>query len=172
MFQRRRFKPLTVKKRVAAQWLALVVLLNIHGSLLFAEEAAPPAHDPLVCSPNRVALGGYDVVAYHTLNAATMGNSKITHEHEMLVYQFSRAENRALFVESPEKYLPHFRGWCAIALSRNRLTCPDYTNFKVENGKLLLFETIAFFNGRSVWDSDPVENLISAEKNFRRLFEQ
>ena len=36
-----------------------------------------------------------------------------------------------------------------------RLACPDYTNFKIEDGRLLLFELTGFTNGRTVWNSDP-----------------
>lgn len=131
-----------------------------------------PAHDASICSPDGLALGGYDVVAYHTLNAATIGDSEIISQHEELTYRFSSEEHKKLFDSDPLKYLPHFQGWCAIALARNRLTCPDYKNFKVEDGKLLLFETIAFVNGRKVWNNDPINNLISAEQNFKRFLEE
>jgi YHS domain-containing protein len=130
------------------------------------------AHDARQCSLDGVALGGYDVVAYHKQNKAVFGNAEITYSLDELTYQFSSTENRSLFESEPSKYLPHFRGWCAIALASNRLTCPDYKNFKIENGRLLLFETIAFVNGRSVWDSDPLSNLTKAERNYSRLVPQ
>ena len=137
-----------------------------------AEQKTVDAHDPSICSPDGIALGGHDAVAYHTENQAAMGSSDISVEHDGLTYLFTKVEHRDLFVEDPVKYLPHFRGWCAIALARNRLTCPEYTNFKVEDGKLLLFETLAFVNGRTVWDSDPIQNLISAEANYSRFMQQ
>lgn len=126
-------------------------------------------YDSRQCSPDGVALGGFDVVAYHTQNAAVKGDASISSEHEGLNYHFSSVKNRDLFLDNQAKYLPHFSGWCAIALSNKRLTCPDYANFKIEDGKLLLFETIAFVNGRSVWDSDPLGNLLKAEQNFSEL---
>lgn len=131
-----------------------------------------PAHDASVCSPDGVALGGHDVVAYHLEEAAVLGDVQYQTEWDGLVYHFKNAENLVLFEQEPEQYLPHFQGWCAIALARNRLTCPDYENFKIEDGKLLLFETIAFVNGRNLWDSNPIKNLISAEQNFERILQQ
>ena len=129
-------------------------------------------HNPSSCALDGIALGGHDVVAYHVVNEAVLGDPNIIVEHETLIYQFSSDENKQLFELEPVKYLPHFQGWCAIALTRNRLTCPDYKNFKVEDGRLLLFETITFFNGQDLWNSNPAKNLISAERNFEKLVEE
>lgn len=124
------------------------------------------------CSPDGIAVGGYDLVAYHTENRAAKGSADWSTEYNGLLHQFSSPENLALFVASPEQYLPKFSGWCAIALAKNKLTCPDYENFAVQNGELLLFETFGFTNGRHVWDRNPVSNLQSAQKNYDRFFEQ
>jgi YHS domain-containing protein len=129
-------------------------------------------HNASACALDGVALGGHDVVAYHTQNIARLGIAEISSEHGGLSYQFGSEEHQKLFELDPTKYLPHFQGWCAIALARNRLTCPDYENFKVQDGKLLLFETITFFNGQTVWNSDPVNNLISAQRNLKLLLKQ
>jgi hypothetical protein len=50
-----------------------------------------------------------------------------------------------------------------------RLVCPDYTNFKIEDGRLLLFEIAGFTNGRTIWDSDPTGFRQQADANFKRL---
>ena len=165
-------KPMSAAKTM----LAAVLMLMLPNLALTQDQSASSndvdPHDLSVCSPDGVALGGYDVVAYHTQGQAVSGVATISLEHAGLSYWFSNEVHKMLFEETPEKYLPHFQGWCAIALARNRLTCPDYENFKIEDGKLLLFETIAFINGRTVWDSNPVKNLIDAEQNFARLIER
>lgn len=150
--------------------LLLSTIFLTSGLATAADEIA--AHDASACAPDRLALGGHDVVAYHTLNEAVLGDLEIAVEHQKLLYRFSSEEHKQMFEAEPAKYLPHFQGWCAIALARNRLTCPDYENFKVEDGKLLLFETITFFNGQNVWNLDPINNLNSAQLNFDRLSEE
>jgi hypothetical protein len=52
-----------------------------------------------------------------------------------------------------------------------RLACPDYANFKIEDGRLLLFERVGFTNGRDVWNSDPMLHRAQANENFA-LFSQ
>ena len=56
-----------------------------------------------------------------------------------------------------------------MSLALGSFTCPDYENFKVEDGKLLLFETTVFTNGRTLWDQDPSENRAKADRNFQVL---
>ena len=50
-----------------------------------------------------------------------------------------------------------------------RLACPDYTNFKIENGDLLLFELAGFTNGRTLWNSDPSGFRERADANALKL---
>ncbi len=66
-------------------------------------------------------------------------------------------------------YLPRYQGWCAATLSMGRLACPDYTNFKIEDGQLLLFELVGFTNGRSLWNSDPIGFRARADTNAIKL---
>lgn len=129
------------------------------------------AHDSSRCSPDGIAVGGYDLVAYHTENRAVRGSAEWSTDYNDLIHRFSSEKNMALFIANPTQYLPKFSGWCAIALAKNKLTCPDYENFAIQNGELLLFETFGFTNGRHVWDRNPAANLQSAQQNYDRFFE-
>ncbi len=148
----------------------LMLLLMITSMFSTAAESVV-AHDSSHCSPDGIAVGGYDLVSYHTENRAVKGSAEWSKEYNNLLHQFSSAENLALFIANPERYLPKFSGWCAIALAKNKLTCPDYENFAIQNGELLLFETFGFTNGRHVWNRKPVSNLKSAQQNYDRFFE-
>lgn len=129
-------------------------------------------HNSKRCSPDGIAVGGYDLVAYHTLNKALVGSSNWSAMHNGLAHHFINAEHLRLFKDNPGKFLPKFSGWCATALAKNKLTCPDYENFKVENGELLLFETYAFSNGRYFWERNPEKNRLAAERNYSQFFTQ
>ncbi|MBX9606668.1 MAG: hypothetical protein K2Y51_10625 [Gammaproteobacteria bacterium] len=102
-----------------------------------------------------VALGGYDVVSYRTASGPVLGTTAITTVYAAHEYRFITEENRTQFLGNPGRYLPRYDGWCATSLSMGRLVVPDYTNFKLEDGSLLLFEHDGFTNGHTLWDTDP-----------------
>ena len=134
---------------------------------LVAQVSASPSSP--TCVVDGVAVGGYDLVSYHQQSAPVQGDEKFAAIHGELTYLFSSSENRETFRADPEKYLPTYQGWCAATLAMGRLACPDYTNFKIENGRLLLFELAGFTNGRSMWNSDPGGFRERADANFTRL---
>ncbi len=135
----------------------------------FSASATIPALETNICAPDDVALGGYDLVSYYINPMPTFGQPTISSEHNGLQYRFTSLQNRDAFLENPEKYLPNYLGWCSTNLSMGRLACPDYTNFKIENEKLLLFERVGFTNGLDVWNSDPALHRRQADHNFRRF---
>lgn len=148
---------------LAAVWLV--------GSGALAQDQQLEAHDPGRCSPNGIAIGGYDLVSYHAPGGPLKGGNDFVLENDGLQYLFSSANNRDTFAADPERYLPAYRGWCATALSFGGFVCPDFTNFKIENGRLLLFETTGFTNGRTVWNSDPAAFRKRADDNYLGLVE-
>jgi YHS domain-containing protein len=94
---------------------------------------------------NGLAVGGYDVVAYHTVNKALKGDSEIKYLWRNITYYFTNEENKNIFRSEPEKYLPQYEGYCALAVgTTGKKISIDPETFKVTNGKLYLF-----FNGKS-----------------------
>ena len=53
-----------------------------------------------------------------------------------------------------------------------RLACPDFTNYKIEDGQLLLFERIGFSNGLDMWNADPTTAGKNADSHFERLLRE
>ena len=142
------------------------VLLILFSTQLWAQ---PAQYSPLMCAPEGIATGGYDLVSYHQTDGPRMGQAKHSLELNGLTYRFSTAENLTTFESNPEQYLPVYQGLCAATLAMGRLACPDYTNFKIEEGRLLLFELAGFTNGRSLWNSDPDGFRQRADNNFQQL---
>lgn len=142
----------------------LVICGFVTGSAAWAQAELHP------CAPDGVAVGGYDLVSYHQPDGPLLGDERFTVALNGLSYRFSSAEHLALFQADPERYLPRYQGWCATNLSFGRLACPEYTNFKLEDGDLLLFEHHGFTNGRSVWNSDPFQHRRSADEFFPKLW--
>ena len=114
-------------------------------------------------------MGGYDLVSYHQSGGPIAGSTEFKDERAGLTYPFSSDKYFKLFLDSPTSYLPRYQGWCAATLSMGRLACPDYTNFKIEDGQLLLFELAGFINGRTLWNSDPLGFRSRADANAGRL---
>jgi hypothetical protein len=141
--------------------------VSLLSALLIACNAqAEPVHQ---CAPDGIAVGGYDLVSYHQGTAPRQGLPQYAADHGGLSYHFMNPGNRDQFQAAPEKYLPVYRGFCATTLAMGALACPDYSNFKLENGRLLLFELAGFTNGRTVWNSDPTGFRQRADVNYIKL---
>ena len=126
-------------------------------------------HDPSMCAPDGVAVGGFDLVSYHNDAGPQPGLPQFAAEHGAFKYLFQSQTNLDQFNADPERYLPSYSGFCAITLALGRIMCPDYLNFKIEDGDLLLFETTGFTNGRVVWDTDPPSFRKKADVNYETL---
>jgi len=135
-----------MSKHTLARWGLGTLMFVYIAATVHAGQAHPTA---------TIAVGGYDLVSYHGANGPVRGSSAITAVYAERVYQFIDDTNRAQFLADPKKYLPRYQGWCATSLSMGHLAIPDYTNFKIEDGSLLLFEHTGFTNGRTLWDTDP-----------------
>ncbi|HKJ16392.1 MAG TPA: YHS domain-containing (seleno)protein [Xanthomonadales bacterium] len=110
--------------------------------------------NPAECAPDGIANGGYDLVSYRKEGGPKPGSSEFPADFGGMTYLFESEAHRDKFQADPERYLPAYSGWCAVTLALGRLICPDYTNFKIEDDQLLLFELTGFTNGQTLWDSD------------------
>ncbi len=87
---------------------------------------------------SKTALQGYDAVAFHTVGKATKGNPSITAEYHGFKYIFASEENKAAFVQQPEKYLPLYGGYCAFGVSIGQLFPVEIDTWEIVNGRLVL----------------------------------
>ena len=88
---------------------------------------------------DRVMLFGADVVAYFTTNAYVQGSAAFSSTYKDVDFHFSSAENKALFDQSPEQYLPQYGGYCANGIMFGIPWGGNATDFKMVNGKLYIF---------------------------------
>ncbi|MEM7099314.1 MAG: YHS domain-containing (seleno)protein [Pseudomonadota bacterium] len=158
----------TKKLSTIGGWL-IALSVAFYPAVLVQAEHHTNVHEIAVCAPTGIALGGYDAVSYHSASKPSPGRAEYQAQIGDLTYQFTTADNLATFQADPDRYLPSYLGWCSTNLSMGRLACPDYTNFKIENGKLLLFEHAGFTNGRDVWNSDPTLHRQQADQNFLKF---
>ncbi len=87
----------------------------------------------------KVAIEGYDVVAYHK-GKALQGTNRLSAQIDDVYYHFSNEENKNLFEKDPEKYLPKYGGFCAIGIAKyNGKYDIDPEDFLIDDGELYLF---------------------------------
>jgi YHS domain-containing protein len=88
----------------------------------------------------KVAVQGYDPVAYFKQAKAIKGKKEISVSYQGIIYQFSSSENKDTFLKNPSKYEPQYGGWCAYALgSSGEKVEINPETFKIIDGKLYLF---------------------------------
>jgi YHS domain-containing protein len=144
---------------------ALVALVATANAALPPEGATPAEWTKVRIAKYQLekdALGaqGYDPVAYFPegdpkgKGRATKGKKSITHTYNGVIYRFASEANRELFTKAPDKYEPAYGGWCAYAASHESYTEPDPKNFKIQNGRLMLFFKSLFDDTRKSWDKE------------------
>jgi peroxiredoxin Q/BCP len=134
-----------------------------------AELTANPAVKNYNLPADKLALAGYDPVAYFTAGKAMKGAAEISSIHRGVTYRFTSEENRALFAAAPEKYLPTYGGWCATAMAKGEKVEIDPTNFKVTDGRLFLFFKAFYTNALNDWKKNEPTLTTKADANWKRI---
>ncbi len=128
--------------------------------------------DRSMCAKEGVSAGGFDLISYRHPDGPVLGAAELSMEYNGSTYLFANQPNLDTFRADPERYLPAYAGFCAITLALGRITCPEYSNFKIEDDRLLLFEITGFTNGRTLWNTNPEDFRSKADANFDTLSQQ
>jgi len=89
-------------------------------------------------SDSRVAIKGYDPVAYFTESKAVQGTSAHASQYQGATYLFSSANHKDMFEANPTKYAPQYGGYCAFGVSKEKKFDIDPEAFSVVDNKLYL----------------------------------
>jgi len=116
-----------------------------------------------------VALEGYCPVCYIAANKAAKGDPQFSAEHNGITYWFVSAPVRDTFKATPEKFVPAYGGWCALGAAMGQRFPVDPTNFKVVDGRIMLFLKNAKVDGAEIWNKNEAENLKKADQNWVKL---
>ena len=122
---------------------------------------------------NKIAIQGYDPVAYFTQKKAVKGKKEITASYEGVTYLFSSQANKETFVKTPTNYEPQYGGWCAYAMgSSGEKVDVDPETFKISEGKLYLFYNAFFNNTLKSWNKDEANLKKKADTNWKKISKQ
>ena len=119
-----------IRRRTLAVWLGAGVL----GAPV-AWAASAPVYTGFF---SNTALGGFDAVAYFTMNKPVKGDERFKHEYKGATWRFASAEHRDRFIAEPEAYAPQYGGYCAWAVAQGSTASGDPMFWKIVNGKLYL----------------------------------
>ena len=165
-----------MKKHFLFGLLFLACSLNLiaqnDGSAYYNSEAAYYNLDD-----NKLAVQGYDLVAYQLENKAIKGSPEYQAKHHDATYYFISAENKTSFLKDPESYLPAYGGYCAYGVGMSRdgggnLPGKYPVNpeaFKIVEGKLCLFYDAEDFKALPYWNAAEVQLLESANKQWQLM---
>jgi YHS domain-containing protein len=143
----------------AVMLIVLGLLVGIPGSALAASDSPVPA----VNAKEGIGLKGYDPVAYFTNGAPTKGLEQYNFAWKGVTYRFASAENLDRFKADPAKYLPQYGGYCAYAMSLDRIADIDPSRWAIVNGKLYLNNG---FVAEKLWSLNKSGNIVSADRNW------
>lgn len=118
----------------------------------------------------KVAIQGYDPVAYFTQKKAVKGKSTIASSYEGVIYYFSSQANKDAFAKNPASFEPQYGGWCSYAMGATGEKVEiDPETFKIVDGKLNLFYNAYFNNTLKIWNKDEVNLKKKADANWKKI---
>jgi YHS domain-containing protein len=144
-------------RRRVFQTAIVTVFCGIGASLSMAAEDDKRA---------RVAIEGYDPVAYFTDSRPVKGSPVFSSEFDDVVYYFANAEHQKMFAADPDRYAPQYSGYCAAALSKGFKATVDPASWTISNGKLYVFHSK---DGLSLFAEDPAGTIARADANWATL---
>lgn len=114
----------------------------------------------------RIAIRGYDPVAYFATGRPSHGNQEYIHAWRGAMYYFATPSHRDSFIAEPDRYAPQFAGFCVLGLTEGAKLEGDPEAWSIVNGKLYVTYNKA---ARDVLLADPAAAIAKAEANWKTL---
>lgn len=146
-------------------FLIVVALLSI---TTFAQSASKRTTEFNL--EKKVALQGYDPVAYFKQKKAVKGKKELAAGYEGVTYYFSSQANKDAFLKNPTGFEPQYGGWCAYAMGANNEKVEiNPETFKIVDGKLYLFYNAYFNNTLKSWNKEESDLKKKADANWKKI---
>ena len=143
-----------------ARRLVLLLIVALFGFV--GRATAGPQKSPVtaVNTTDGVGVKGYDPVAYFIAGRPIAGVDLYTYRYMGITYRFASAQDRENFKADPQKYLPQYGGYCAYAMSIDRIADIDPSRWAIVNNKLYLNNNYLSFH---LWSLDKEGHIASAD---------
>jgi YHS domain-containing protein len=87
----------------------------------------------------RVAIQGYDPVAYFTESRPVKGSAAIYEDFDGRRYHFANPRHKAMFIADPDRYVPQFGANCAALVGFGKVRAASPLYWAVVDDRLYLF---------------------------------
>jgi YHS domain-containing protein len=114
----------------------------------------------------RLALKGYDPVAYFTEKRTMAGDPQFQTEWDGAIYRFASAKHLELFKADPDRYLPQYSNLCAASIAQGVKVQGQPEYWLVQDGRLYLFGGP---QGPDLMRANVAAMKSSADRNFSTL---
>ena len=145
----------------AAMPMLAAVLLALAGPAWAANK--PPVYTGFL---SKLAVGGYDPVAYFQKKRPVKGNSRHTLRHKGATWRFSSQANLEKFRAEPAAYAPKYGGYCAWAVSQGYTAKGDPMYWRIVDGKLYLNYDASV---QARWEKDIPGFIVKSERNWPKV---
>ncbi|MCK5296622.1 MAG: YHS domain protein [Alphaproteobacteria bacterium] len=145
--------------------VALIVIVVIGVAVHFTGFLSP-VFDSAQATTKKVALFGYDPVAYYTIGYATKGSEEFEVAHNGDSWLFSKAEHRDSFIANPDKYLPLYDGLCSYMIAYGKQEKSDPKLWIITDEKLYMNCSI---EAHLKWQYDLDNNIKKADLNWEQI---
>jgi len=145
-----------------------ILFVVLSSTISFAQSAAKRVKEFNL--ENKVAIQGYDPVAYFTQKKAVKGKKELATSYEGVIYYFSSQANKEAFTKTPASFEPQYGGWCSYAMgATGEKVGIDPETFKIVDGKLNLYYNAYFNNTLKSWNKDEVNLKKKADANWKKI---
>jgi len=138
------------------------------AAAFYSRWAARPsvaAEDGNAATP-RVAIDGYDPVAYFTDGRPIKGSAAFSLPFDEAVYYFANAEHQKMFAADPDRYAPQYSGYCTVGVSEGQKATIDPESWAISQGKLFVFHSK---KALSLFAEDSAGIIAKADANWAAL---
>jgi YHS domain-containing protein len=137
-----------------------LLLAGLIGVLFLGSNAVAQAGD------DRLALKGYDPVAYFTEKHPMVGSPQYQYEWDGALYRFASARHLDLFKGNPDRYLPQYNNWCAASVAKGQKVYGNPEWWLVVDDRLYLFGRPI---GPDLMSKDPAAMRSQADQNWPKV---
>ncbi|MBO6676527.1 MAG: hypothetical protein JJ908_14360 [Rhizobiales bacterium] len=132
---------MTGLQTIVARCLALrSLMVALLVGALVAPVPVAMANERIISDPSdRVALFGFDPVAYLADGEAREGLPEFELVRDRLVWRFANAGNLEAFVQDPERFVPAYGGHGALMVSRGAVAIGHPAVWLALGGRVFLF---------------------------------
>ncbi len=149
------------------KFLSLTVILTLGACVTAKHNSNSEVNIDTIDDVARVAIKGYDPVAYFKARKAIKGHKQISSNWNGANWFFASQDNKNAFEINPSKYAPQYGGYCAYGVSVPETKIDiDPNAWHINKGKLYLNYTP---ETQVIWLEDKESHIEDADKIWPKI---